>query len=366
MFTIFIFLLILSVLVVVHEFGHYAMARFSGMKVEEFGIGFPPKIFGFKDRHGTLWSMNAIPLGGFVRIMGEGGRSEERFAPGAFLTKSKAWRLGVLLGGVVMNLFAAWVLFSVGLIMGLPTILEGANIPSAYIREQKVQIVEVIPHSPAEKEGLMSGDIVLAIDGQPLLSGDDARAALAPHADESPLYFLVQRDNEERAFSVLPGFLPELNREGVGVAIVETGIVRYPWYRAPLIGAQMTVGMTSSVLVVFFDLITGIFSDKHTVAELSGPVGIATLTGQVVDLGLVYVVQFAAMLSVNLAVLNIIPFPALDGGRILFLFIEAIRRKPLTQRTEQMIHGGGFAFLMLLVLWVTYHDVLKLGTAFSP
>lgn len=332
------------------------------MTVEEFGIGFPPKIFGKKDKHGTIWSVNAIPLGGFVRIKGEGGDEKERFSPGAFATKSIPWRFGVLVGGVVMNIIAAWVLFSGGFATGLPSILEGSDIAEELIADRAVNVVEVMQGSPAQEAGLLPGDEVRAIDGQGFVSGEEARAALAPHADGSPLVFTLERGSEEVVIEVTPAFIEELEREGVGIALVETGTVRYPWYQAPIVGAQTTVGMTMSVVGGFWTLLTGVFSKEDVVAQLSGPVGIASLTGQVLDLGAIHVIQFAAMLSVNLAVLNILPFPALDGGRILFLLIEAIRRKPLTARLEQSIHGMGFALLIVLVLFVTYQDIVRLGS----
>lgn len=361
MLTILIFLLILSVLVLIHEAGHYFSARWAGMTVEEFGIGFPPKLFGKKDKRGTLWSVNAIPLGGFVRIKGEGGTEQERFSAGAFATKSIFKRFIVLVGGVVMNIVAAWVLFSVGFGLGLPSILEGSTIPDSMVSDRGIHIVDVVAESPASTAGLLAGDEVVAIDGVTFATGDEARAALAPHADGSPLVFTLARGSEEVTLEVTPAFIEELQKDGVGIALVETGTVRYPWYKAPIVGAQATLEMTVSVVGGFWGLITGVFTSEEVVSQLSGPVGIASLTGQVVSLGVIHVIQFAAMLSVNLAVLNILPFPALDGGRIFFLLVEIVRRKPLTARIEQTIHGIGFALLLILVLFVTYQDVVRLA-----
>lgn len=361
MFTILIFLLILSILVIIHEAGHYFAARWAGMTVEEFGIGFPPKLFGRKDKRGTLWSVNAIPLGGFVRIKGEGGTEEERFSAGSFATKSIFKRFVVLVGGVVMNILAAWVLFSVGFGIGLPSILEGSTIPDSMVSDRAIHIVEVVAQSPAGLAGMLSGDKIVAINGTAFTTGEEARAALVPKEAGASLAFTLERGSEEKVIEVTPAYIEELQKEGVGIALVETGVVRYPWYKAPLVGAQATGEMTVAVVGGFWGLLTGVFTSEEVVSQLSGPVGIASLTGQVISLGLIHVVQFAAMLSVNLAVLNILPFPALDGGRIFFLGIELVRRKPLSARVEQSIHGLGFALLMLLVLFVTYQDVVKLG-----
>lgn len=362
MLTILVFLIVLSLLVLVHEAGHYLTARWSGMTVEEFGIGFPPKLFGKKDKNGTVWSVNAIPLGGFVRIKGEGGEEKDRYAPGSFATKSIPKRFLVLVGGVVMNIITAWVLFSVGFGIGLPSIIEGTNVNEDLVRNRAVNIVDVLAASPAAQAGIMAGDEVRAIDGVQFTSGEEARAALAPHADGSPLMFTLERAGKEVAVEVTPVYMEDLGKEGLGIAIVETGTVRYPWYTAPVVGAQATGEMTLSVVSGFWGLLTGLFRHEDVVAQLSGPVGIASLTGQVMNLGVMHLVQFAAMLSVNLAVLNILPFPALDGGRIFFIFIEAVRRKPLSMRAEQTIHGAGFALLLLLVLFVTYQDIVRLGS----
>ena len=359
--TIIVFLIVLSVLVVAHEFGHYIMARKAGMTVEEFGIGFPPKIFGKKDKNGTLWSINAVPLGGFVRIKGEGADERDRFASGAFATKSIPWRFAVLVGGVVMNLIMAWVLFSAGFAIGLPAILEDGTDPSAIVSERNINVVEVLPNSPADVAGIAPGDEIVSIDGDTYTVGQEARDALAPNADGSPITFVISHAGQEKTIVVQPGYLEELKRDGVGIALVETGTVRYPVYLAPVKGGLATFNMTAGVIGGFWGLLTGLLAQKDVAASLSGPVGIAALTGQVLDLGFMHLVQFAAMLSVNLAVLNILPFPALDGGRILFLIIEAIRRKPMTAKLEHIIHAAGFAILILLVLFVTYRDIARLA-----
>ncbi len=358
--TILVFLFILSVLVVGHEFGHYFMARKAGMTVEEFGIGFPPKIFGKKDKNGTLWSVNAIPLGGFVRIKGEGPDETDRFSAGSFATKSIPWRFGVLVGGVVMNLILAWVLFTVGFGIGLPSLLEDGVEDGAIVSDRAIHIVEVLKNSPAATEGLLAGDKVVRIDGQEFTSGQDARAALSPNIDGSPIEFVILRGEDTKTINVTPAMLEELQHEGVGVALVETGSIRYPWYLAPVKGAQTTIGMTAGVVSGFWGLLTGLLEKKDVAAQLSGPVGIAALTGQILDLGWIHLLQFAAMLSVNLAVLNILPFPALDGGRVVFLLIEAIRRKPLTAKIEHTVHAAGFALLLLIVVLVTYRDIVRL------
>ncbi|MFA5947060.1 MAG: M50 family metallopeptidase [Patescibacteria group bacterium] len=356
--TIFVFLLVLSLLVLVHELGHYIAARQMGMSVEEFGFGFPPRLFGKKDRNGMLWSVNLIPLGGFVRIKGENG--EKRGEHDAFAQKSIPARLYVLFAGVIMNFLLAWVLFTAGFMFGLPSIIEGVDYKSAIISNRAVNVMQVLSESPAHKAGLSEGDQITAIDGKTYANGEEARAALVPHADGSPVHVVFTHDGGTKEADIIPEFNAEAGRPIIGVAIVETGTVRFPFYVAPIKGLVTTAGMTYDIVGAFVGLIAGLFQHRNVAADLSGPIGIASLTGQVARLGFWHLVQFAALLSVNLAVLNAIPFPALDGGRALFVFVEAVRRKPNSLQFEQAAHTIGFALLILLVLFVTYKDIVKL------
>ncbi len=163
-----------------------------------------------------------------------------------------------------------------------------------------------------------------------------------------------------QTFMVQPAFIEEIGREAVGVGVLTTGTVRYPWYLVLPKGIEAATVMTLQVIQAFGGLLVGLVQRENVAADLSGPVGIAVMTGQVASLGFSHLVQFAAMLSINLAVLNALPFPALDGGRIAFLFLEAIRRKRASARFEQGVHAAGFAFLLLLVVFVTYRDLVKL------
>lgn len=356
--TIILFLALLSLLVLVHEWGHFAAARKSGMVVEEFGIGFPPRLFSWTSKKGTTWSINAIPIGGFVRIQGENG--ENRDAPGSFASKGYFSRLAVVLGGVFMNVVLAMVLFSIGYAVGLPEIIEGQADPQAIISDRQVAIVQVLPNSPAEQAGLVAGDMLVSIDGQSFTDGEAAREALVSKDDDTALQIVVAREGQEVSVQVMPAYIEEIGRDGVGVAMVATGTVRYPWYLVPVKGVVTGVGMTIQVVVAFAQLIGGLFTHQNVAAQLSGPVGIAVLTGQVAKLGFAHLIQFAAMLSVNLAVLNVLPFPALDGGRLVFLILEAIRRRPVSQKVEQIVHASGFALLILLVIFVTFKDIVNL------
>lgn len=354
MLTALLFLVLLSVLVLAHEFGHYIVARMSGVKVEEFGLGFPPRITAWKGKRGMLWTLNAIPLGGFVKLRGESG--DERSAPDSFARQSIAKRFAVLLAGVGMNLVAAAVIFGVGFMIGMPTITEG-GVPGAVVDNESVRVLEVVPKTPAAAAGFAIGDAIVAIDG---VAYDDSASARSALGEDAVHTVVVARGGEDITISVDPEYIDALGRVGVGIGLVETGDVHFPWYKAPIMGITAAATSTWRVVSAFAALIASPFTDTNIQAEVAGPIGIAVLTGEVARLGFGHLLQFAAMLSINLAVLNILPIPALDGGRIAFLVLEVIRRKPTTPRVEQIVHGTGFAILLLLVLVVTLKDIVGL------
>lgn len=354
MMTALLFLVLLSVLVIAHEFGHYIAARISGVTVEEFGLGFPPRLAAWKGKKGMLWTLNLIPLGGFVKLKGETG--DHRDEADSFARQSLLKRFFVLVAGVGMNLIAAAVIFTVGFMIGMPTITEG-GVPGATIDHQVIRVLEVMPDSPAATAGFAIGDAVSTIDGVAFANSEDARAALAEDVVHS---IVVTRDGGETTIAVDPDYIEDLGRVGVGVGLVETGNVRFPWYKAPIMGVTAAATATWQVVSAFAALIASPFTDTNVQAEVAGPIGIAVLTGEVARLGFGHLLQFAAMLSINLAVINILPIPALDGGRIAFLALEVIRRKPTTPQIEQIIHTAGFAILLLLVLAVTLKDIVGL------
>lgn len=357
MFTLLIFLLLLSVLVIAHELGHFWAARRSGMTVEEFGVGFPPRLWAWKDRRGTEWSINLIPLGGFVRIFGENG--EERGQPGSFTSKPAWARFAVLIGGVVMNILVAWALFSAGFAIGMPAMI-GENAPAgAVIENPAILVMEVLPESPAARAGVVPGDTLTRVGEQAVVDAENARTLLAA-AGTNEIAVQFSRGDVVLEVTVRPEILPGHEQPLLGIAFADIGTVRLPWWRAPLAGARVTVDATIGVVRAFGQLIAGAARRDDVVASLSGPVGIAVMAGDIARLGGAHLLQFAAMLSVNLAVVNAIPFPALDGGRIALLVIEVIRRKPNSRRWEQGVHAAGFALLLLLVVFVTYHDILRL------
>jgi regulator of sigma E protease len=356
MLAVLLFLAVLSVLVFVHELGHFLAARAFGAKVEEFGFGFPPRAYG-KKIGDTVYSINWIPLGGFVRIKGENGSSGSD--TDSFSYKRPWQRAIILSAGVFMNLLLAWVLLTVGLVAGLPQEV-GSLPPGAVVRDAAVGVVSVLPGSPAATAGIKEGDRIVAVDGTPVTTTEAFRAYTSDH-EGRPVTITTERDDSTATVSVTPVVLAETGRPGVGLGLVSTGYVAYPWYLAPGAALRATIALTGSIFATFGSILGNLFSGQPAGVELAGPVGIAFVTADVARLGLLHLLQFAAILSVNLAVLNILPIPALDGGRLLFLLIEKIRGRAANRSVEGAVHAIGFFVLIGLVLVVTYGDIMRFG-----
>jgi regulator of sigma E protease len=369
--TLLTFFIVLGVLVFVHELGHFFVARKFGVRAEEFGFGFPPRAFGIyksvdgkwknvfggkevADAADTIYSVNWLPLGGFVKIKGEDGNNTD---PDSFASKNILKRTLILSAGVSMNIVLAMVLISFGLIIGMPQSLENLG-NGAKVSDQKIQIVQILPDSPASSAGLTVGDVIENIDGKSFTKYDDLQNYVA-EKNGKPLKYQIKRANQEKDFTITPKTMKETGKGGIGVAIAETGMVRYPWYLAVWEGVKTTIFLTWAIIVAFYDLFKNLFMGHGISSDIAGPVGIAALSGQVARMGLSYVIQFTALLSVNLAIINFLPFPALDGGRVLFLVIEKIKGSPVKRELEAMIHNIGFGLLMVLVLLVTFRDIAK-------
>lgn len=369
MFTFIIFIIVLGLLVFVHEFGHFYVARRNGVRVHEFGFGFPPRICGFRKVNGkykffwgnkevesedTIYSINAIPLGGFVKIKGEQGEHADE--PDSFASK-KAWpRFQVLFAGVLMNFVLGFIFLSIGFMSGLPVAIDD-SMQTADVRDIRVQIMQVMPDSPAADAELAMADTVRSINDEPITSVEQLQSIVAAHEGDS-LRLAIERGNETLIKEITPVKEGD-NPPRIGVSLVRTGIQDYPWYQAIWMGAKATVIMIWNIIIGFLVIIKNLIITQQAGVDLAGPVGIAVLTGRVAQQGLVYLMQFVAILSINLGVINLFPFPALDGGRILFLIIEKIRRKPVSQKVENTMHALGFILLLLIMVLVTFKDVAK-------
>ncbi len=369
MVSFFIFLVVLASLVLFHELGHFIIARRNGIKADEFGFGFPPRICGiYKDdttgRYKIVWgdkniesshtiySFNWLPLGGFVRIKGEDGQNQD---PDSFGNKSAWVRVKVLGAGVFMNFVLAWILISVVFTIGLPQPIDSTE--ATRYSDVKIQILEVKKGSPAETMGLQLGDEVLMIAGEKMKTLDAIKETILNNKGKN-IDITINRLGKEMVLSGTPRTEYPENEGSLGISFSETALVSYPWYEAIYQGALTTYGITTTILRAFGTMILGLFGNgqTNTPVDVTGPIGIVYMTKQMSDLGISYLLQFAAILSINLGIINILPIPALDGGRILFVLIEKIKGSKVSHRTEGMIHQIGFILLLLLMLFITLRD----------
>ena len=358
MLTLIIFIIVLSILVFVHEFGHFIMAKRAGMKVEEFGFGFPPRAFGVK-RGETIYSVNWIPFGGFVKVFGEDGEGRENSR--SFAAGSAKIRAGVIVAGVVMNIILAMLLLSVGNAVGLRVGLVDETM-AGRAKDKKVQIIQVAAGSPAEQTGLKVLDEIIGfkVDGRTVKISEVA--AVQEFVNKNlghEIVMLLSDDDKTTEKKLLPRAHPPEGEGALGISLAATGIIKYPWYEAIGRGVSDTVTITGYTISGYATIIKNIFVSGKAGVELSGPVGIAVITGKAARLGFTYLMQFVALISINLAILNIIPFPALDGGRLLFVGIEKIKGKPVSRKIENAINTAGFALLIMLMIYITTKDIIK-------
>ncbi len=355
--TILIFIVVLGVIVFVHELGHFSMAKLFGVKVDEFGIGFPPKIVGKKIGE-TEYTLNWIPLGGFVKIMGEDG--EGRDDPRSFGAK-KVWQRAIILSaGVIMNFLLAAVIFSVILFARFPQDVTGVpeeSLPQN-IEQSYVQISFVSEDSPAEKAGLEPMDKILSVNGTDINRVENFSEFTGSNIEKN-ITLEIQRGEEVIEKDV---FVEKKDSRGVvGITISSIIVAKSSLLTSISGGFMQAVNWSVTIVDSFYHLLADLLYKGGTDMEVSGPVGIVKMTGQAAQLGVLVLLNFMAIISINLAIINILPFPALDGGRILFLFAEKIKGAPVSQEFEAKVHNTGFLLLMLLMVIVTFQDVLRLG-----
>lgn len=375
--TIIVFFLVLSILVFAHELGHFWVAKKCGLIPEEFGFGFPPRAIGYykskegkwkklvgskqaEDAADTIYSLNWVPIGGFVKL---GEDEEAGDNPNHFNNKPIWQRALILLAGVSMNFILAAVIFSFGYMIGLPQTISDLD-KYAKVENKQIQVIEIMPDSPAQRADLQAGDLITKINGKEMTSLEKMER-LVDEEKGKELIYEIKRDNKDLIKKVTPELRKETNKGGIGIGIVESGIVSYPFLIAIWEGFKTAGLMTWAILVAFYGLLKGIFTGSGVSADLAGPIGIAALTGQVARMGFIYIMQFTAILSINLAIINALPFPALDGGRLLFLLIEKIKGSPVKKEIEGTIHYVGFILLMILVVFVTFRDVSKYTDSFK-
>lgn len=353
--AIIIFALVLGVLVLVHEIGHFVTARWMGVLVEEFGVGFPPRLLSIT-RNNTVYSLNLIPLGGFVRIKGETGGDKNEV--NSFSHKTALQRSCILSAGVLMNFILAFVLLSIGFMYGVPQ--EIAPEKSSTALNAHILIVEVESNSPAFVAGIQPGDSIAGINEYVPKTPEDIIGYIQSHTD-TELRISILRGSEKLDIRTRPALYGSHTSPILGIGTILAGTVRYGFFESWYRGAVATINLIAAVIVAFGGLLASLLQGKGIGEQVSGPVGVAVLTNQVAKLGIPYLINFTAMLSVNLGILNILPFPALDGGRVLFVMLEKIKGRPINARIENLFHSIGFALLILLIIFITYQDFVSYG-----
>ncbi len=355
--TIIIALISLVALMVLHEFGHFIIAKKFGVKVEEFGIGYPPKIWA-KKFGGTLYSINLIPFGAFVRILGESEKnnSSDSYSQKPFWQKSL-----IILGGVVSFWIVSAVIFTFIMAKGFPTQIEDAD--QGNLVNPKVQIIALAPESPAEVAGIKIGDTITNLKSQSSELKTDKVKAVQDFIDGNKgkqITLTIQRGKETVDISTTPRILPPEGEGPLGIALVRTAIKSYPWHIAPIEGVKTTISLTKLALEGWITAIVKLVKKEPTGVQLMGPVGIFSLFVQAGGLGYIYFLQLIAVISIFVALFNILPIPATDGGKLMFLIIEKIKGKPLSQKFTQNTELAFFSLLIILMIFITIKDVQRL------
>lgn len=359
--TAVIFIIVLVILVLVHEFGHFMAAKMFGVKVEEFGIGFPPRLLKFKKGE-TVYSLNALPLGGFVRIFGEEGEGVRD--PRSYAARPAWQRSIILVAGVFLNIVFAFLIFWFVFIIGFPTAL-GDTAPTGTISDRTVRIVEIAQNSPADEAELKRGDIVVEVTNFRTQSGQDVQSieALQEFTNKNKgeeLTLTVKRGEELLEKTVLARLAPPEEEGPLGIVLADVALVSYPWNEAFVKALEATGRNIWLIILSLWLFLKSFFATGQVIGEVAGPVGIASMTMDFYILGFRYLLTFVALISVNLGVFNIFPIPALDGGRLFFVLIEKLKGSPMNPKLENSINALGFAFLLTLVLIVTAKDILQL------
>lgn len=369
--SIILFIIILSLLVIVHELGHFLVARFFSIRVDEFGIGFPPRAKSLFTWKGTPFTLNWLPFGGFVKIFGENPGAEQLELPthgqegnsrptptvpsDNFQNKNRGIQAAVLVAGVAGNFLFAWLLLSLGFISGLPAPV-GLDLPVENVR---TVITMVIPSSPAESAGVKPGDAIVALSrgGSSAELTPENLAKFISNSVNEPLTFTLDRGGEVSIKTIIPRAEAVNGQAAVGIAMETFGTVKLPPHKAIWHGLKITAELTLLTARSIASFISQAFVGRADLSSVTGPVGIVGMVGDVSELGLIHLLTFTALISINLCVINLLPVPALDGGRLLFVGIEAISRRRVPPLIFNALNTAGFALLLLLMAVITVQDI---------
>jgi len=348
--SILLFLLILSILVLVHEFGHFIAAKKSGVLVEEFGIGFPPRIFGIKIGE-TLYTINLLPLGGFVKLYGEQyDEISQKSKKKAFVYKHPWQKIVIIIAGVIGNFFLGWFLISYLFTQGVP------------IPANKVIIEKVQEKSPAKEASLQPKDAIYSLKVDkvyPIKTSTDLITLTKKFAGKKIVLY-VERGKEKFQTVIVPRKNPPKNEGPLGIVITSMTEKKYPWYQAPFYGLAHAASVTQKIIVELTKTVFQLLTFKKPSIDVAGPIGIARFTSEAAKFGHKAIFELTSLLSLNLAVVNLLPFPALDGGRLIFALYELITKKRINKKLESYLNLFGFIFLISIAILVSINDILKI------
>ena len=342
--VILIAILVLSFLIFVHELGHFMVAKMVGIQVDEFSIGFGPKLLGYqKKEDSTMYSLRVLPLGGYVKMAGMD--PEEESHVDSFNTKPLKHRFAVISAGSVMNFLVAILLFVVT--------FSFIGIPAA---SNSNMIGDLLPGSPAAVVGLKAGDKIISIDNEPTNNWEDVAGGIRA-AGEQEIKLVVERQQEKHTFNVTPRYDSQYEVYQIGIKQLVLW-QKQGFYQAITLGLTQAFEFAKLVLQGLVQLISG----KVSANDVAGPVGITVAIGEAAEGGLGYLFIFTAVLGINLALINLLPIPALDGSKLIFLMIEGLRGRPVAPEKENFVNLIGFALLMVLFILITYNDIARIIT----
>jgi regulator of sigma E protease len=363
--SLIIFIIVLSLLVIVHELGHFLLAKMAGVRVDEFGLGFPPKIASIFRLKGTIFTLNWIPFGGFVKIYGENyaERKDEKSAVTGwklFTSVSKLWQIAILLAGVAANFILAWILLTAGFLIGLP---YSANNDRGYVVDNAhLTITNIMPDSPAELAELKAGDVITDLVNSKGKILDISHQSVADFISSSAenVTLEILRNDEKKEFTITPSESLTSGKFAIGVHLDEVGLLRLPLHLAVLESGRASyyglIDTAKGLGTLLLDTIRG----RPDLSQITGPVGIIGIVGEASRLGWPYIITLTAFISLNLVVINILPLPALDGGRVLFVLIEILKGTPIKKKVFNWANSISFAILIGLMLIITFRDIKNL------